>query len=253
MERAIMNRLNTNYFDNFYIDWQNNEISENYVEFCQKQINNLSHIVPSLKKEKRKIIDTCCGCGFHSKFLIDKGHHVISFDKSEEMLNFAYKKNGILGKRQSLDEEFPENHVDLILNLNTSIGYKKNDLKNLLRNSYTSLKKGGILIIDLMNPAFLYKNFEEQMIFNFKDYEVNQTIKINKIYNSIVSTWDVYKNNEYSKDLSRELKFKLYTTNDIICSSLYYNFTLSNISFYGDMKGNEFHENSPRLIVKITK
>ncbi|MCQ6743391.1 hypothetical protein NPQ58_13610, partial [Staphylococcus aureus] len=60
-------------------------------------------------------------------------------------------------------------------------------------------------------------------------------------------------NNEYSKDLSRELKFKLYTTNDIICSSLYYNFTLSNISFYGDMKGNEFHENSPRLIVKITK
>ena len=67
-----MNRLNTNYFDNFYIDWQNNEISENYVEFCQKQINNLSHIVPSLKKEKRKIIDTCCGCGFHSKFLIDK-------------------------------------------------------------------------------------------------------------------------------------------------------------------------------------
>ncbi|HCW8721239.1 class I SAM-dependent methyltransferase [Staphylococcus aureus] len=215
-----MNRLNTNYFDNFYIDWQNNEISENYVEFCQKQINNLSHIVPSLKKEKRKIIDTCCGCGFHSKFLIDKGHHVISFDKSEEMLNFAYKKN---------------------------------DLKNLLRNSYTSLKKGGILIIDLMNPAFFYKNFEEQMIFNFKDYEVNQTIKINKIYNSIVSTWDVYKNNEYSKDLSRELKFKLYTTNDIICSSLYYNFTLSNISFYGDMKGNEFHENSPRLIVKITK
>ncbi|WP_345946635.1 class I SAM-dependent methyltransferase [Staphylococcus aureus] len=187
-----MNRLNTNYFDNFYIDWQNNEISENYVEFCQKQINNLSHIVPSLKKEKRKIIDTCCGCGFHSKFLIDKGHHVISFDKSEEMLNFAYKKNGILGKRQSLDEEFPENHVDLILNLNTSIGYKKNDLKNLLRNSYTSLKKGGILIIDLMNPAFFYKNFEEQMIFNFKDYEVNQTIKINKIYNSIVSTWDVY-------------------------------------------------------------
>ena len=62
-----MNRLNTNYFDNFYIDWQNNEISENYVEFCQKQINNLSHIVPSLKR-KRKIIDTCCGCGFHSKF-----------------------------------------------------------------------------------------------------------------------------------------------------------------------------------------
>ncbi|HDD3706567.1 TPA: class I SAM-dependent methyltransferase, partial [Staphylococcus aureus] len=183
----------------------------------------------------------------------NQGHHVISFDKSEEMLNFAYKKNGILGKRQSLDEEFPENHVDLILNLNTSIGYKKNDLKNLLRNSYTSLKKGGILIIDLMNPAFFYKNFEEQMIFNFKDYEVNQTIKINKIYNSIVSTWDVYKNNEYSKDLSRELKFKLYTTNDIICSSLYYNFTLSNISFYGDMKGNEFHENSPRLIVKITK
>ncbi|WP_253955654.1 hypothetical protein [Staphylococcus aureus] len=163
------------------------------------------------------------------------------------------KKNGILGKRQSLDEEFPENHVDLILNLNTSIGYKKNDLKNLLRNSCTSLKKSGILIIDLMNPAFFYKNFEEQMIFNFKDYEVNQTIKINKIYNSIVSTWDVYKNNEYSKDLSRELKFKLYTTNDIICSSLYYNFTLSNISFYGDMKGNEFHENSPRLIVKITK
>ncbi|EYJ04056.1 hypothetical protein V248_02703 [Staphylococcus aureus M32669] len=47
----------------------------------------------------------------------------------------------MLGKRQSLDEEFPENHVDLILNLNTSIGYKKNDLKNLLRNSYTSLKK----------------------------------------------------------------------------------------------------------------
>ena len=78
-----------------------------------------------------------------------------------------------------------------------------------------------------MNPAFFYKNFEEQMIFNFKDYEVNQTIKINKIYNSIVSTWDVYKITNIAKDLSRELKFKLYTTNDIICSSLYYNFTLS--------------------------
>jgi predicted TPR repeat methyltransferase len=37
----------------------------------------------------------CCGCGFHSKFLIDKGHHVISFDKSEEMLNFAYKKQQV--------------------------------------------------------------------------------------------------------------------------------------------------------------
>ena len=51
-----MNRLNTNYFDNFYIDWQNNEISENYVEFCQKQINNLSHIVPSLKKREKSSI-----------------------------------------------------------------------------------------------------------------------------------------------------------------------------------------------------
>ena len=51
-----MNRLNTNYFDNFYIDWQNNEISENYVEFCQKQINNLSHIVPSLKRKEKSSI-----------------------------------------------------------------------------------------------------------------------------------------------------------------------------------------------------
>ena len=74
----------------------------------------------------------------------------------------------------------------------------------MLRNSYTSLKRW-YFNYRFDEPRLFYKNFEEQMIFNFKDYEVNQTIKINKIYNSIVSTWDVYKNNEYSKDLSREL------------------------------------------------
>ncbi|EVV94588.1 hypothetical protein U249_02775 [Staphylococcus aureus H24884] len=69
----------------------------------------------------------------------------------------------------------------------------------------------------------------------------------------IVHTEDSFLLKLYYKFNFATEPFKLYTTNDIICSSLYYNFTLSNISFYGDMKGNEFHENSPRLIVKITK
>ncbi|SRF58175.1 bifunctional 2-polyprenyl-6-hydroxyphenol methylase/3-demethylubiquinol 3-O-methyltransferase UbiG [Staphylococcus aureus] len=247
-----MVKLNDSYFDNFYIDWQNNS-DDNYFENCQKQIDELNYIVPLLNKKKLKIIDTCCGCGFHSKFLKDKGHDVISFDKSEEMLKFAFKNNNILGRKQSLEDKFPADSVDLILSLNTSLGYEENDLSNLLKNSYSSLKYGGILIIDLINPQFFYNNYRKNMTFKFKDFTIEQNIKINEFHDIITSTWEVYKNKEYIKSFSRTLELKLYTIHDIISCSKSHDFEISNISFFGDTLGNELHKNSTRLIAKIKK
>lgn len=234
-------------FDDFYIEWQN---QDNYKMECKKQIDNL---IDSCNFQKEwSILDLCCGCGFHSRYLNEQGYKVHSMDASLSMLNYAKKVNGIVGVQQTIQEGIPFNDLDMILCLNTSIGYNNYDLSEVVEKAYKSLKKDGRLVIDLINITEFKKNFKSTMIFYLSQYTIKQKGVINDLDNSVNTLWRVYDVNGIEiKNLRKQFRLKLYTRNEVeeVCRKL----KVKNIQFYGGYNKEILTKNTKRMVVIIEK
>ena len=98
-----------------------------------------------------ELLDMACGTGSHAEMLINY-FNVTGMDLNEDMLELARQKvpkvNFILGDMKDLKLEAD---FDVITCIFSAIHYNKNycELEKTLRNFYTHLKDGGILIYDL--------------------------------------------------------------------------------------------------------
>jgi SAM-dependent methyltransferase len=101
-------------------------------------------------------LDLCCGPGRHSIPLVQRGFHVTAVDRSPFLLNKARERSAQAGVALEFVECDAREFVraaafDLAINLYTSFGYfsREEDLK-VLKNVRTSLKKGGVFILELV-------------------------------------------------------------------------------------------------------
>ena len=113
-----------------------------------------------------KVLDLACGKGRHSIYLHNKGLDVTGVDLSANSIEFANRS-----KTDTLNFEIhdmrniyrPEG-FDYIFNLFTSFGYfdtKEENLK-VFDATIASLKKGGKLIFDFLNPYVVINNLVEK-------------------------------------------------------------------------------------------
>jgi SAM-dependent methyltransferase len=101
-------------------------------------------------------LDLCCGPARHSIPLAHRGFHVTAVDRSPFLLNKARERAAEAGAAIELVHcdvrEFVRPATfDLAINIFTSFGYfsREEDL-TVLRNVRTSLKKGGVFILELV-------------------------------------------------------------------------------------------------------
>lgn len=140
-----------------YIDWEKRRKGEN------------SWLVKQLKKYNcQKVFDSCLGEGCDSIYLIKEGFDVTSNDIDELIIQKALenaKKQNVQLKITNLDwreltKEIPEESFDAVLCLGNSLtclfGQKNQIIA--LKQFYTILKDGGILIVDERNYQYILDN-----------------------------------------------------------------------------------------------
>jgi len=126
-------------------------------------------IVKHLPKNCKGILDAPCGYGRISNSLATLGYKVTGIDISDYFINFAKRqaKQGRLSVSYivgDISDKRIEGKFDAVLNIFTSLGYLENDKKNelFIKRLCQYTKPGGRLIIEIINPISLTKNYKEK-------------------------------------------------------------------------------------------
>ena len=131
-------------------------------EFIHKLVNFLQ------PKPGARMVDIACGRGRHSCMLAKLGFDVTGFDLSFESIDYA--KDSI-GESDNLsfyqhDVRYPfwVNYFDHAFNFFTSFGYfaTRREHDDAIRTIATSLKPGGIFVIDYLNTHYV----EDHLVHN---------------------------------------------------------------------------------------
>jgi SAM-dependent methyltransferase len=105
-----------------------------------------------------RVLDLCCGPGLWLAPLAQRGYQVTGVDLSPMMLEQAKARcpEAELICEDMLGFTRPGQY-DVVLNVFTSFGYFEDDDDNrkVLRNAYTSLARGGQLIVDVLGKEVL--------------------------------------------------------------------------------------------------
>ncbi len=107
-----------------------------------------------------KILDLCCGTGQLAQELTSRGYKVIGVDVSSEMINFA-RLNAPEAEfivQDAREFSVPDTY-DCVVSTYDSLNFimSEEELKEVFRNVYMSLKPGGRFLFDLNTEAgYLY-------------------------------------------------------------------------------------------------
>lgn len=141
--------------------------------------HQLQPLFPNLAD--KRVLDLGCGYGWHCKYAVECGAtSVLGIDLSEKMIQSAKEKNSddkIDYQVCGLDEyAYPENTYDCVIS-NLVLHYV-NDLDAIYRNIYKTLKKNGVLLINIEHPIFtgsvnqdwIYDNMEKPLYWPVDNY-----------------------------------------------------------------------------------
>lgn len=135
--------------------------NRDYVE-AEHFINNLIHYLkPSLTC---KMLDIACGKGRHAIYINKLGYKTDAFDLSENSIIDAkqYENNTLNFFINDIRKPLKLDYYDCAFNLFTSFGYfsDENDNQQSIDAMASSLKKGGVLVIDFLNVNHTLSNLK---------------------------------------------------------------------------------------------
>ena len=194
-----------------------------------------------------KILELGCGAGRYLNLFYQRGYqNIFGIDLSETLLEKAILLNKHLSV-QKCDMRYFSGNYDTIFSFFTSFGYF-DDGENfqLLQRIYNHLEKGGYFWLDYLNSKFLEKNLKTQT-----EREVNQRkiTEKRKIHNGRVEkeiTID-YQGNQ------REFKESVAFYSKENLENFFQKIGFQCLKIFGNYKGEDFNDNSPRLIFLVSK
>ena len=215
-----------------------------------EQIISLTGITPG-----SKLLDLCCGQGRHSLEFARRGYKVTGVDRTKRYLEKAKKE----AARENLSVEFIEDdmtdfkrkiYFNAIITMYTSFGYfeEHNDNMKVLYNSYSSLKKKGLLLIDVVGKEILQRKFTERESFELDGITYIEERKVINNWSRIENRWIMLKDN-----LQKEFKLShwIYSENEL--KKMLSNAGFSSVKIFGDLAGKKYDENAERLIANAVK
>ncbi|BBF42500.1 methyltransferase [Lachnospiraceae bacterium KM106-2] len=132
------------YYDKMAADWAKRGYAADAAlacldEFCKRLPQN------------GRVLDLCCGAGYESMRIKEKGFQVVGIDYSEESLKIARKRNpGINFYQDNLLHNYSYiGSVDGILCIAGLVHIESRDLKQAFHSMYSVLNKDGIVLVSI--------------------------------------------------------------------------------------------------------
>lgn len=199
-----------------------------------------------------KMLDIACGEGRFAKQLAELGYDVTGIDLSTTSIETAKEAENehLHFLVQDMRFMFYTNYFDYSFNFFTSFGYFKYDRDNKLaaKAFAASLKKGGQLVIDYMNSAFVVKNMIHNGIVKRGDITFTITKKVE--HNHIIKNIRFDDAEKQPRQFTERVA--AFTLVDFI--ALFEDAGMELVHTFGDYKLNSFDEaTSPRLIMVFKK
>jgi SAM-dependent methyltransferase len=222
-------------------------------EDAPKEINDIISLLGA--KAPARILDMGCGIGRHSLELARRGFTVTGVDRTRSYLEKASNQ----AKEEGLDIEFVQDDMrsfrrpeqfDISLNLYTSFGYfeKREDDGKVVANIHSSLKRGGVLLMDIMGKEVVSRDFKEREWMEEDGWLVLQERKLGQDWGWLENRWIIIKDNDRT-----ELKFshRLYSAVEIV--RLMKDNGFKEVDVFGSLSGIKYDHQAQRLIVKAVK
>jgi cyclopropane fatty-acyl-phospholipid synthase-like methyltransferase len=213
-------------------------------------------IVKLLALEKgSKILDLCCGTGRHSLELARRGYQVVGVDLTQSYLDKARMQAESEGLnvqliRSDMRRFCQIESFDAVINMFTAFGYfeVEADNKRVLANIHCSLRKGGILLIDVMGKEILARIYQQR-----DWYEEDGRIFLRE--NTMLQNWS-WADNRWmmlEKGKIREFRFghRIYSGVEMV--NMLKECGFSSVNTYGDLEGADYDQNAKRLVAVARK
>ncbi len=211
----------------------------------------------ALTKPSGKVaLDLCCGPGRCSIALAQNGFKVTGVDRTQYLLDKAHanaraSKVKIEWVHSDMRDFARTNAFDLILSMFTSFGYfdDKNEDIQVLRNIVTSLRPGGVCLIDVMGKERLARILQPTKSDRLPDG--TKLIQQHEIFDD----WTRVRNEWI---LIRKDRAKTFTFHHTIYSGQELKDRMERVGFteimlFGNLDGDEYGPNAQRLVAVARK
>lgn len=202
------------------------------------------------------VLDLCCGPGRHAVEFARRGFRVTGVDRSQFLLERA--------RRHAIESGTPVEWIaedmrhfsrpgafELALSMFTSFGYfdqEQDDLR-VLENINTSLKPGGVLVMEMLGKERLARVWQSSITVELPDGSlILQRPQVRDDWTRIRTEWTLIKDGqarsftfEHAIYSGRELKDRLLSRG------------FSRVELYGDLQGSPYGLDSARLVAVARK
>ncbi len=199
------------------------------------------------------ILDLCCGNGRHSAALCQRGHRVVGFDLSADLLRDFQRRVAcpmppVRGDMRRLS--FRGGIFDVALSLFTSFGYFEHDEENwqVIREVARALRSGGRLAFDFLNAPQVERTLtptSERRL----DAERHVVERRRIAHGRVIKTVDLHRGDTVAR--TWEESVRLFTRDEIEAALRGEKF--GEIKAFGDFDGSPHTASSPRLILTATR
>ena len=219
----------------------------------QNQTERQISFLKSTLKPNSLILDLACGTGRHLIPLCKQGYRVVGLDVSLKLLKVA--KGRWRGAQVVCADmrflPFKAEAFSLAVSMDTSFGYlpsEQDDLQSLIVLRET-LKKGGMLILDLFNREHLIKEHKAPTQPKWREYPSLFLLQKRTVDAEGSFLHDVWSTHDKTDGQVRffEHTARLYELNQL--QGLLENAGFSVNVIYGDYEGQSFSTDSKRLIL----
>ncbi len=239
--------------ESFWKTFESTMFNRERLDVATEEVN---YIVKLLALEKgAEILDLCCGIGRHSLELARRGYQVVGVDITQEYLDKARRQ----AESEGLNVQFVRSDMrrfcqiesfDAVINMFTAFGYFEieADNKRVLANIHCSLRKGGILLIDVMGKEILARIYQERHWHEEDGRFFLQEHKMRQNWSWADNRWIMLENGKI-----REFRFghRIYSAVEI--TGLLKECGFSSVEIYGDLEGADYDHNAKRLVVVARK
>jgi SAM-dependent methyltransferase len=204
------------------------------------------------KFDGKDVLDLCCGPGRHSAELAARGFNVTGVDRSPFLLAKAReRRSGVEWVHDDMRNFVRPGCYDLAINMFTSFGYfedKEDDLR-VLRNIHTSLRDGGVFLIDVIGKEHLAKVFRPAAAFTTPDgTTLVQRHEIFDDWTRIRNEWILVEGERAKRFAFHHTVYSAQELKDRIRAAGF-----GDVSVYGDLEGREYGTDARRLVAVARK
>jgi SAM-dependent methyltransferase len=199
----------------------------------------------------KSALDLCCGPGRCSIALAKAGFKVTGVDRTKYLLQKARSmahaaKRKIEWVQMDMRDFVRADAYDLAISMFTSFGYfdEKNEDLHVLRNIFSSLRSGGVFLIEMMGKEILAKIFQPTTSdFLLDGTKIVQRHEIFDDWTRIRNEWILIR-----KGRAKSFKFHhtIYSGQELRDRMEIAGFT--DIKLYGNLDGDEYGPDALRLI-----